>query len=90
MQLQTIWIEKFGSPVVTTYGCWCRNSLADGEGIGRQIVLFAVPACFVILPERERIRLGSVRGEMYFLCMDIFLPECRLTHENERKDRERE
>lgn len=53
VQLQTIWIKKFGSLVITTYGRWCRNSLADVEGIGRQIVLFTVPACFVIFPERK-------------------------------------
>lgn len=30
-----------------------QQSLADAEGIVRQIVSFSVPACFVIFPERK-------------------------------------
>ena len=30
-----------------------EHTLADAEGIARQIVSFSVPACFVIFPERK-------------------------------------
>lgn len=77
-----------------------ERSLADTEGMARQILSLSIPACFVIFPERKdetRLRPGGNVFSLHGcgagaggLIKSIFLPQCHRERGDERKDTEEE
>ncbi len=88
VQLQTLWIEQFGSLVIISYGRWCRNSLCWCGGDSKADHVILAHACFVIFPERKDETWLCPGGNVFSLhgcgarasglIKSIFLPQCCL------------